>query len=720
MTGSSPSPTPNSSPKLRTANDIATNFNTVTSVAEAKNLTRELTNKYRANSFFAYLKFLENSRVESILNRELIKVAQDLSTKIKTKLTEQITGRHNFVSELNEYRQLLKAQGEEEEFFSERTFTPTRESYLEILKNSPDLFEGLANARFNQAFLFLLDMIINSSKTYQKVGNVQSREAQDSNYEEALESTTSPSTSGSSSTSTTSGSSSSTGTPSGTSGSTGTPSGTSSSTGTPSGSSSSTSTTSSGTNLAPFGTRHLFGERALFRASGLMTQFVATIEGDEPFELVNHTEGATHVTFSNSNNSELELLDNTTELAGKIFENYAAVQTFIQSDIQRPAQLNDSIEAIYTATRGLQLEGVQSPLVPSNAVLKFFTRVACLPPKLKIKDNTGNPKQFSTTHLIALEYLKGSRSNNMGSLTYFMQHFNVTKLELQATIASLETWKVITPRQKNTLQSKLNTLQINFEEIKEAETKALSQYINRGQLEKFQSSAGNILNDPSMLMLIGGVFGAGISAMNAFLQTAALIISNKGNILKNPNELWKMIMRYFIFKKLFNKAFSLLGGMPSMAAQEKSMVDKAIRTLNNITKIEDLFKDDAELPKETIYQFYRTHESSHKDFMHSENFIKFMKNLFVDDKGNKQTTDGGARVDAVYIKARIDRYAKTLSGTAKTQFKTKADSLFENATSVTGTEEFASMQFALLSISLRAANIGKPEDFEKLIKGHHR
>jgi len=715
MTGSSSSPTPNSSPKLRTAKDIATNFNTVTSVAEAKNLTRELTNKYRANSFFAYLKFPENSRVESILNRELIKVAQDLSTKIKIKLMQQIRGRHNFVSELNEYREFLRAQGKEEEFFSDLTATPTAQSYLEILKNSPDLFEGLANARFNQAFLFLLDMIINSSKTYQKVGNVQSREAQDSNYEEALKSTTGPSSTG-----TPSGTSGSTGTPSGTSSSTGTPSGTSSSTGTPSGTSSSTSTTSSGTNLAPFGTRHLFGKRALFRASALMTQFVATIKGDEPFELVNHTEGATHVTFSNSNNQELELLDNTTELAGKIFDNYAAVKAFIQSDIQLPTQLNDSIEAIYKATRGLQLEGVQSPLVPSNTVLQFFTRVACLPPKLKIKDNAGNPKQFSTTHLIALEYLKGSRPNNMGSLTYFMQHFNVTRPELQATIASLGTWKVITPRQKNTLQSKLNNLQINFKEIKQAETKALSQFINRGQLEKFQSSAGNILNDPSMLMLIGGVFGAGISAMNAFLQTAALIISNKGNILKNPNELWKMIMRYFIFKKLFNKAFSLLGGMPSMAAQEKSMVDKAIRTLNKITKIEDLFKDDRELPKETVYQFYRTHESSHKDFMLTDEFIRFMKNLFVDDNGNKQTADGGARVDAVYIKARITSHANTLSGAAKTKFQSKANSLFENATSVTGTEEFASMQFALLSLSLRAANITDPNKFKQSIKGHHR
>ena len=444
-----------------------------------------------------------------------------------------------------------------------------------------------------------------------------------------------------------------------------------------------------------------------------MTQFLQTVTGEEPYEYANSGVPGSEkpITFENSKNKMLKQLDDRTKVSRIGFNTYRALSRYIKT-LNAPKLLNHSLfhKAILKQSQGLELEGVgPGQKIPSAPILNFFTRIACLEPKLRI-----NNKQFSTTHLIAIEL---ANTHNLASLTYFCYHFNIVESELQKTVYNLNQSKLKTLGRQ--AASKIGMATKNTESLKHAERQALSTYLERGRLEKFQSSAGNLLNDPNTLQLIYGVFGAGISALNAFLQTAGMILANKGNILKNPKELWKGIMRYYIFKKLFSKAFSSLSGVPSMTAQESDMVKKALDNVGKIASVQDMFKGDKTLPKETAFQFYKTHESSHKDFITSQNFLNFMRNLFIDDKGHKQTTAGGARVDANYIKERIKEYAKTLNGADQLKFKINAEALFKNATKQTGTEEFASMQFVLLSMAIISANVSSPKNFTDLIHRHH-
>ena len=677
-------------------NEVVQGIDRTTTIADASKIRDTVMENYRTNSFLSYF-VIDTERAKN-LNAHLLEYSRKIVTKCRKAIQVQAnSGDHNFSAEMRDYRKTL-TDSEDRQYFPRDNYNP--QQYRELLQRNDRLRDAVAFQRARQLFMFLLDLIITNSKAYQK----HATETVLSRREEAEEMAELKSELAASETP-----AATTGTPAAT---TGTPAAT---TGTPAATTGTPQASAPSNTLQRHANKRLFDRNSLFDTAALMENYYDVITGEEPFEWANANQasGLAPVTFVSSNNAELQLLTTPKET----FETYDAVQNFITNTLQPPSSLSGTLfETMLELTRGIRLEGVSTPRrreVPQKDIRTFFTRVASLPPQMLIKD-----RPFSSLHLIAINLLKSSHDAN--SVKTFLFHFNVNGQGLLQTIEQLErTGVTVSEEEKAKLTQATNGLGALIQQ----RTTAISQFMERSRLEEFQSSAGNILKSPRKLALIYGVLGTGLSALNAFLQTLSELIKNKGNILKHPGEFWKGVMRYYIFKKLFNKSFSILGGVPPINQQEQSFVDKALRNLVEFTglnKTEKFFKEDRSLPRETLFQFYKAHEHGHGEFIQTEHFIKCMRNLFVDDGGNpQQVGTKPAKINKEFIFARIEQYANdNLSGTAKTEFISKAKGLYNAAKATTGTEDFASIQFVLVSISLRGADVKDPNEMEVLINKH--
>ena len=688
---------------LRTGQEVAEDFNRETAIEQAVNLRDDLMNNYRSNSFNQYFVF-SNDKVKGRLNATLLSASQDLISKCKVAIRQEANSSdHDFTIEVGAYRTAFLSEAQDKELFPNDNYSP--EEYRNLLKRNVTLREAVACQRASQLFMFLLDLIVSNSKAYAQRGTLQSRTEVQEDLAK-LKRYAGIRTPGASTTGSGSSGAPTSGASTAGSGSSGTPT-------------SGASSTTSGSAISINSYKRFFDHLSFADSAVLITDYVSSVTGKEPFEDANraaYRSANTPVTFGTSNNETLQSLTQEPET----FENFAAMRGFITETVKPPTALNTSgLSNILRNTAGLMLEGVGLPSVPADAIRRFFTRVAALPEKLTIKSTIEH--EYSSLHLLAVHLLESGHSKE--SINTFLFQFNITHQELQSTITDLESQNI------HTLSSNAQSLfkevkTVDLTRMRQARSQAVSQFLERAELEEFQSSAGNIIKSPRKLALIYGVLGSGISALNAFLQSLSELIKNKGNILKNPGEFWKSVLRFYIFKKIFNKAFSLLGGIPALNEHEKSFADKFLSNLTDINQMGDVskhFKKDQSLPRESIFQFYITHESQHGDFIKSNQFIRFMKELFVDDQGNPQTVESGsARVNQAFIEARIEQHANTLTGTAKTNFETKAKALFADAIRTTGDADFGCIQFSLLSISLRAARISSDQDFNNLINRHQQ
>lgn len=673
--------------------EIRDRFDTVTSTDEAVAFLEPIMNNYRSNPLLDHFD-IQDTEVRNIFISALQNSTRSILTKTKLKITQQANGRsHNFMREMTDYRLAFSADSEEgtllREIFPNDTYSS--EQYREAIKSNPKLRNALAKARASQTVMLMLDVLINDSYSFRTISTLETAQARAQQLQSSLDSLNSQL-------------GSNLGQQSGQQ-----PSGTPAPNpqqGQQSGQQSGQPQPSPNpAQPAQYKEVHLVDLSAVARLSVTMSHFLSSVDGSEEFSSANAQtiQSETPVTIDGKHQALHRLSSLASHPQG--FQNFSELSAFFQTQLNPPRSLSSNMSQFLGSMRGMWTEGLNTDRqIPEAQINKFFLGLSALKPKL-VLDN----QEYSKYTLAAIHLLKSS--HNANSLTYFMYRTGLRYQDLQRAVQQLSGTITLTPQEQSVLDS-LNSPRIKG--LRQQETMFLSRFLEQTRMENFQSHAGNLLKDPQKLALIYGTFGAGISALDAFLQMATEMLAGKEGFMSDPSKFWKSFIRFYLFKKLFRKAFSLLGGVPPVTAQEQSFMEKAMDNLSNISgqrDFKEVIREDSDLAIESIFHFYQSHENQvtvtengqSKDFIETDNFINFAKSLFVNpDSGTQQT---GAVVSKTFIMRRITEFSETLPQAQRRDFVSKAKEIYTNSVRETGNDKFACIQFTILSLSLNSASI---------------
>lgn len=673
--------------------EIRDRFDTVTSTDEAVAFLEPIMNNYRSNPLLDHFD-IQDTEVRNIFISALQNSTRSILTKTKLKITQQANGRsHNFMREMTDYRLAFSADSEEgtllREIFPNDTYSS--EQYREAIKSNPKLRNALAKARASQTVMLMLDVLINDSYSFRTISTLETAQARAQQLQSSLDSLNSQL-------------GSNLGQQSGQQ-----PSGTPAPNpqqGQQSGQQSGQPQPSPNpAQPAQYKEVHLVDLSAVARLSVTMSHFLSSVDGSEEFSSANAQtiQSETPVTIDGKHQALHRLSSLASHPQG--FQNFSELSAFFQTQLNPPRSLSSNMSQFLGSMRGMWTEGLNTDRqIPEAQINKFFLGLSALKPKL-VLDN----QEYSKYTLAAIHLLKSNHSAN--SLTYFMYRTGLRYQDLQRAVQQLSGTITLTQQEQSVLDS-LNSPRIQG--LRQQETMFLSRFLEQTRMENFQSHAGNLLKDPQKLALIYGTFGAGISALDAFLQMATEMLAGKEGFMSDPSKFWKSFIRFYLFKKLFRKAFSLLGGVPPVTAQEQSFMEKAMDNLSNISgqrDFKEVIREDSDLAIESIFHFYQSHENQvtvnengqSKDFIKTDNFINFAKSLFVNpDSGTQQT---GAVVSKTFIMRRITEFSETLPQAQRGDFVSKAKEIYTNSVRETGNDKFACIQFTILSLSLNSASI---------------
>ena len=678
--------------------EIRDRFDTVTSTDEAVAFLEPIMNNYRSNPLLDHFE-IQDTEVRNIFISALQNSTRSILTKTKLKITQQANGSHDFMREMTEYRLAFSDNSEEgsllREIFPNDTYSS--EQYREAIKSNSKLRDALAKARASQTVMLMLDVLINDSYSFRTISTLETAQARAQQLQSHLDLLNSqlgsnlgqqpgqqPSQQPGQQQSGTPAPNPQQGQPQ-----------------------PGPNPTPNPTQLAQFKEIHLVDLSAVARLSVTMSHFLSSVDGSEEFSSSNAQtiQSETPVTIDGRH----QALHRLSSLAShpQSFQDFNQLSQFFNTNLGQPRSLSSDMSQFLGSMRGMWTEGLNTDRqIPEAQINKFFLGLSALKPKLVLSDN-----EYSKYTLAAIHLLKSN--HNANSLTYFMYRTGLRYQDLQRAVEQLKQSGTITltPQEQSVLDS-LNSPRIQG--LRQQETMFLSRFLEQTRMENFQSHAGNLLKDPQKLALIYGTFGAGISALDAFLQMATEMLAGKEGFMSDPSKFWKSFIRFYLFKKLFRKAFSLLGGVPPVSAQEQSFMEKAMENLSKMSgqnDFKEVLREDSDLAIESIFHFYQSHENQvtvnenrqSKDFIKTDNFINFAKSLFVNpDSGTQQT---GAVVSKTFIMRRITEFSETLPQAQRRDFVSKAKEIYRNAVRETGNDKFACIQFTILSLSLNSAGI---------------